>query len=113
GSEVHMLLCELSSMADVARIASEISTRTERISVLINNAGGPCKERIITPEGTEATFAGNYLGHFLLTKLLLPSLHRNAEAQPAGCTRILNVSSVAHEYSEGLDWDDLQSIHHF
>jgi NAD(P)-dependent dehydrogenase (short-subunit alcohol dehydrogenase family) len=92
-------------LAEAKRAAGEIAALTDRIDALVNNAGGTAKERVLTAEGNEATFAGNHLGHFVLTNRLLPLLRRG--------TRIINVSSSAHEYTPGLAWDDLQMIENF
>jgi NAD(P)-dependent dehydrogenase (short-subunit alcohol dehydrogenase family) len=67
----------------------------------------------VTAEGNEATFASNHLGHFLLTNKLLPLLRATAATLPRGAVRIINVSSSAHEYSSGLDWNDLQLLDSF
>lgn len=108
-----MLRLDLAIIAEVREAAAAIAKLTDRVDVLINNAGGTSRERRVTSEGNEATFSGNYLGHFVLTNELLPLLRHAAKFADKGQTRILNVSSVAHEYTPGLDWDDLQSIAHF
>lgn len=113
GGEVDMLRADLARMADTLRLAKEIGARTDRIDVLLNNAGGTPKERVVTPEGNEATFAGNHLGHFLLTDRLMPLLRAAAAGQPRGAVRIINTASSAHEYSSGLDWNDLQLLNSF
>jgi len=113
GVQVEMLRADLSLVADAVRLADDIAVRTERIDVLLNNAGGAPNGQVITAEGNEATFTGNHLGHFVLTSRLLPLL-RNAAAQSApGATRIVNVSSSAHEHTPGLDWNDLQMFENF
>lgn len=104
-AQFEMLRVDLSSMADTARMAGEIFARTARIDALLNNAGGMAKELVITPEGNEALFAGNHLGHFLLTDCLLPLLKMTAKNAAPGSVRIINVSSDAHTYTKGLDGD--------
>jgi len=111
--QVTMICADLSLMSDTERACGEILALTERVDVLLNNAGGVARERRITPEGNEGTFAGNHLGHFLLTRRLLPLLRAAAATAPPGATRIVNVSSAAHLICEGLDWDDLQMIDNF
>ena len=113
GAEVEMILADLSLMADAARAAKGVAARTDRVDVLLNNAGGVGKERVVTAEGNEATFAGNHLGPFLLTQRLLPLLQAAAADQPAGAVRVLNVSSSGHLGSPGLDWENLQSLENF
>jgi NAD(P)-dependent dehydrogenase (short-subunit alcohol dehydrogenase family) len=113
GAEVEMLRADLSLVSEAARLARDIAARTDRIDVLLNNAGGVAKEQVVTAEGNEATFTGNHLGHFLLTTRLLPQLRAAAADQPKGAVRIVNVSSRAHEVTKGFDWDDLQSLKSF
>lgn len=113
GVEVEMIRADLSLVAEAARISSEIAARTDRIDVLLNNAGGAAKAQAITAEGNEDTFASNHLGHFVLTQRLLPLLRAAAADSPPGATRIVNVSSSAHESSKGLNWDDLQMFENF
>ena len=112
-AQFELIRADLSLMADTARAAKEIVSRTNRIDVLLNNAGGMAKEKVMTSEGNEATFAGNHLGHFLLTTHLLPLLQKTATTSPRGSVRIVNVSSLANESCKGLDWDDLQMINNF
>ena len=95
-----MLRADLSSLADVARLAEDILALAPRIDALCNNAGGVQNERRDTPEGLEVTFAANHLAPFLLTKKLIPAL------VPGG--RVIAVSSTGHEHCAGMNWDDLQ-----
>ena len=44
----------------------------------INNAGIGIVDRSVTEDGYESIFQTNYLGHFLLTMLLLPLLKKSA-----------------------------------
>jgi NAD(P)-dependent dehydrogenase (short-subunit alcohol dehydrogenase family) len=97
-------------MAEVARAADQIAAITDRIDLLANNAGGMASSKVVTPEGLEANFAGNHLGPFLLTELLMPLLKRTAAKLPAGSVRIVNTSSDGSEMIAGLDWDDLQQL---
>jgi NAD(P)-dependent dehydrogenase (short-subunit alcohol dehydrogenase family) len=109
----RMLRVDLSLVAEAARAADQIGALTDRIDVLINNAGGTARERVLTPEGNEATFAGNHLGHFVLTAKLLPIVRATAAKSQPGATRIIAMSSKAHEFAPGLDWNDLQMIEGF
>jgi NAD(P)-dependent dehydrogenase (short-subunit alcohol dehydrogenase family) len=108
--EADMLRADLSLMADAARLADEVAGRTDRLDLLVNNAGGMCSEKVITAEGLEANFAANHLGAFLLTRRLLPLLRRTAQGRAPGGVRILNTSSDASEMIPGIDLDDLQSL---
>jgi len=110
GARVDMLRCDLSLLADTARLAKEIAGLTPRVDALVNNAGGVRSSMIITQEGNEVTFASNHLGHFLLTRELLPLLRATAAAYGAGAARVVSVSSFGHAHAPAIDWDDLQGI---
>jgi NAD(P)-dependent dehydrogenase (short-subunit alcohol dehydrogenase family) len=111
--KVDMLRANLSLMADAARVADEIAGLTDRVHLLVNNAGGMAKEKIITAEGYEENFAGNHLGPFLLTQKLLPLLKRAAQDAPKGRVRIVNTSSDASEMIPRLNFDDLQNLQNY
>ena len=89
GGVMHGHVADLSSLAEVRRLADELLERYERIDVLANNAGAMFTSRRETPDGYEQTFALNHLAPFLLTSLLLDQLTASAPA------RIVTVSSVA------------------
>jgi NAD(P)-dependent dehydrogenase (short-subunit alcohol dehydrogenase family) len=108
-----MARADFTLMSEVKRVADEVGSRTGRLDVLINNAGGVRDRQVITAEGTEATFAANHLAPFLLTRELMPLLKASAASQPPGTTRVIAVSSSAHRVIQGLDWDDLQSLGDF
>jgi NAD(P)-dependent dehydrogenase (short-subunit alcohol dehydrogenase family) len=97
-------------MTEVKRVAGEVAGRTGRLDVLINNAGGVRDRQYITAEGTEATFAANYLAPFLLTRELMPLLRASAGSRPPGTTRVIAVSSTAHRMIDALDFNDLQTL---
>src|SRR5579871_1675446 len=99
--KVDMIRADLALMADAARAAREVAALTDRVDVLVNNAGGMAKCRVITPEGYEANFASNHLGPFLLTARLTPLLRRAAADAPRGSVRVINSSSDASEMIPG------------
>ena len=103
---VQLFVADLSSQADIRRLAAEIQTRTPRIDVLVNNAGGINPTRTLTKDGFETTLAVNHLSHFLLTNLLLESL--KASSAP----RVVNVSSQAHQIGT-INFDDLGLQKHY
>jgi NAD(P)-dependent dehydrogenase (short-subunit alcohol dehydrogenase family) len=113
GVQLDMIRANLALMTEAVRASNEIAAKTDRIDVLLNNAGGTAKEKVVTSEGNEVTFAANHLGHFVLTNRLLPLLRTASTDARPGATRIINVSSSAHEHSPGLNWDDLQMLENF
>ena len=100
--KVDSLLADLSSMAEVRRVAAEFMVKFPRLDVLLNNAGALFPERTTTVDGFERTMATNHLAYFLLAQELLPVLEKSAPA------RIVNVSSGAH-MGRPLDFDDLMA----
>lgn len=97
---------DLSSMAEVRRLAKDVEMQTDRLDVLVNNAGVFLHERKLTVDGFETTFAVNHLAPFLLTHLLLPKLQESTQG------RIVTVSSIAHSRGR-IDFDDLTSERYF
>ena len=96
-----LVVGDLASLAGVAALARSVRSQAERLDILINNAGVFRRERTLTEDGFETTFAVNHLAPFLLTGLLLDLL----EPSPAG--RIIHVASMAH-LGARLDFDNLQ-----
>jgi NAD(P)-dependent dehydrogenase (short-subunit alcohol dehydrogenase family) len=102
GGSAEARVADLSSQAEVRRLAEEVGADHERLDVLLNNAGAIFRERDVTVDGIERTFALNHLAYFLLTNLLLDRLSASAPA------RVVNVASRAQERGR-LDFDDLQN----
>jgi len=92
---------DLSRLADMKRVAAEISGAEPRIDVLINNAGALFSSRRMTVDGFECTFALNHLSYFVLTHGLRERL------QAAAPARVVNTASATHKRSH-LNFDDLQ-----
>jgi NAD(P)-dependent dehydrogenase (short-subunit alcohol dehydrogenase family) len=79
--EVRFLACDLSLQREVRRLAREVSERWRVLHVLANCAGALSLRRELTKEGIERTLAVDYLGHFLLTNLLLDRLRDGAPSR--------------------------------
>jgi NAD(P)-dependent dehydrogenase (short-subunit alcohol dehydrogenase family) len=101
GGQVDVFIADLSSQAEVRRLADQVLHTLTRIDVLVNNVGGYWNTRRVTADGLEHTFALNHLAPFLLTTLLLDRLTESAPA------RVVTVSSNAHAMGR-IDFDDLQ-----
>lgn len=99
--QIDFLVADLSSLAEVRRLATEFAARHPQLHILVNNAGAFFMRRHETVDGLEMTFALNHLSAFLLTHLLLDRL------QAAAPSRIVNVTS-AMERNARPDWNDLQ-----
>jgi NAD(P)-dependent dehydrogenase (short-subunit alcohol dehydrogenase family) len=99
GSLPDLVIADYAQQDQVRSMAADLTGRYSRLDVLVNDAGTYQKTRHVTPEGTELTFAVNYLGPFLLTHLLLPLFRKKS--------RIVTVASSAHEDVDRIDWDNL------
>ena len=98
---IETFQADFSSLPEVRRLAAEIKTRFASLDVLVNNAGVWHRERTVSKDGYEETFAVNHLAHFLLTNELKDTLVAGARA------RVVNVSSSMHVRPKSLNWDDL------
>ena len=102
GGAAEFLAADLASLADVRRLAEAVHKTTERLELLINNAGvgsgGQQGVRQTSANGYELRFAVNYLAGFMLAQLLLPLIEKSAPA------RIVNVSSLGQQ---AIDFDDV------
>lgn len=106
--QVSAVTADLYSLADVRRMCADIHERFPKIDTLINNAGGLMgKEREITMDGFEKTFAVNVLAPFLITQLLMDLLLKSDDA------RIINVASNSHQLNAKPDFDDIESAHQY
>ncbi len=101
GAQLDLLIADMSSLASVRSLAAQILEKHPRVDVLINNAGTAIVKRTLSVDGIEMTIAGNHLGAFILTLLLLDRLKASAPS------RIINVSSEAQRRAV-LDMNDIQ-----
>lgn len=81
---------DLSSLESVRDFANGLIEHKYHLHMLVNVAGEMMCPYTETVDGLEQQMTVNYLGHFLLTNMLLPWL---THTRPA---RIINVSSTAH-----------------
>jgi len=97
---VDHYLCDLSSLADVRKLAGDFLSDHSRLDVLFNNAGAINSMRLLSQDGYELTFAVNHLAHFLLTDLLLSTLKKSSPS------RVITTSSAAANMGH-MHFDDL------
>nr|XP_054107383.1 dehydrogenase/reductase SDR family member on chromosome X isoform X2 [Callithrix jacchus] len=103
---VEFLYCDLTSMASIWQFVQKFKMKKIPLHVLVNNAGVMMVPQRKTRDGFEEHFGLNYLGHFLLTNLLLDTLRESGS--PGHSARVVTVSSATHYVAE-LNMDDLQS----
>ncbi|RFU33972.1 hypothetical protein B7463_g2345, partial [Scytalidium lignicola] len=94
GAVVYLPL-NLSDLDDVVKAVEVFLQQEKRLDILVNNAGMITNKSERTPQGYEATIGVNYMAHFLLTKLLLPTLKATATKEGSN-VRIINTSSSGH-----------------
>ncbi|XP_055531684.1 retinol dehydrogenase 12-like [Wyeomyia smithii] len=101
-SNVHVRELDLSSLESVRKFAAGFLAEETRLDILINNAGVMACPKGLTKDGFEQQLGVNHLGHFLLTNLLLDRLKASSPS------RIVNLSSLAHQYGS-INKRDLNS----
>jgi len=108
GDSATFIAADLASLAEVRRLADEVLKSTDRLHLLINNAGigtaGNAPGRQTSADGHELRFAVNYLAGFLLARLLLPLLKASAPS------RIVNVASAGQQ---AIDFSDVMLTRHY
>jgi len=90
---------DLASFASIRRFAERL--QADRIDALVCNAGLATLEYAETEEHFERTVGVCHIGHFLLTRLLMPRL------LAAGTPRVVMVSSTSHRMPPKLDFKQL------
>ena len=89
---------DLADLDSVSAACSEIAAKEGRISLLLNNAGVMATPQEKTKQGFELQIGTNHLGHFALTRLLLPLIEDDG--------RVVTVASTAHTMGS-VDTSDL------
>ena len=89
-AQLETLACDLASLESIKVAGAEANERFLKIDILINNAGVMACPETQTADGFEMQFGTNHLGHFALTKHLMPLVEKGADK------RIVNLSSRGH-----------------
>ncbi|KAF8988889.1 NAD(P)-binding protein [Cyathus striatus] len=108
GSRPLFLKLDLADLISVKEAAQEFLRLENRLDVLYNSGGvmiPPLTD--LTKQGYDLQFGTNVLGHFYLTKLLLPTLVSTAKSSPDGHSRVITISSGAH-HLHGIDYKTLK-----
>lgn len=85
---IEIIGIDLANLSTVKRFADEVKSRFSRLDLLMNNAGTMETGRHITVDGLERTVSVNYVGPYLLTRLLLPIMGQGS--------RIVNMASCVY-----------------
>ncbi|KAI9449111.1 NAD-P-binding protein [Lactarius psammicola] len=103
---IFFLKLDLSDLVSVKAAAQEYIGKESELHTLYNSGGVYAVIDKTTAQGFDMQFGTNVLGHFYLTKSLLPVLTATAKKTPAGTVRVVNLSSITHHYGvpEGIRW---------
>ncbi|KAI5892224.1 NAD(P)-binding protein [Schizophyllum commune H4-8] len=104
GREARFVECDLGDLRSVKRATEDFLSKESQLHVLFNNGGvmlTPVEK--LTAQGYDMQFGTNVLGHFYLTKLLLPIMQSTAAAIgiPA---RVIVTSSLMHWFADKIDY---------
>ena len=99
---IEIGIIDTSSLTSVRKFAKEYIEKFGTVDVMINNIGISPMHSGMTEDGFELVFETNYLGHFLLTHLLME--HFNPKA------RVLSVTSDMHNPPGGVEWKGVDYI---
>jgi NAD(P)-dependent dehydrogenase (short-subunit alcohol dehydrogenase family) len=107
-AKVSCMQLDLASLLSIQKFAEEVNALNKPVHILINNAGIMGCPYATTEDGFESQIGTNHLGHFQLTKLLLPLLSKSGSTEvPA---RVVNLSSLANYVfppAQGIDFDNI------
>ncbi|KAJ6598506.1 oxidoreductase [Mycena sp. CBHHK59/15] len=89
---VIFLQCDMTSLKAVEAAAKQVISESDRLDILMCNAGIMAVPPALTKDGYEIQFGTNHIAHALLIKLLLPTLLRTADT-PNSDVRIVSLTS--------------------
>lgn len=103
--DIQCLEVDTSSLAKVRAFVDAFKALNVPLYGLVCNAGIAGRTVFDTADGFNNIFETNYLGHFLLTQLLLPLMVDNG--------RIVTVSSERHDTPlKGMQWPGAEALAH-
>ena len=112
-TDLQYVQLDLASFSSIRSAAARVQSSTDRLDILICNAGVMALPPGKTEQGHEIQFGTNHIGHHLLTKLLLPTLLKTAQL-PGADVRVISLSSMANDRAPPietmLDTDKLSAM---
>lgn len=106
---ITWMQCDLSNWTRVQEVANQIKSSTNRLDILINNAGRGIMTYQLTEYGVDRHMALNHIGHTVLTSQLLPLLKETAKQ--GSIVRVVNMSSNLHTaVPNDLKFDSLEDL---
>ncbi|KAJ7031133.1 NAD-P-binding protein [Mycena alexandri] len=108
-TDVHFLELDLADLQSVKKAAETYLSLETELHVLFNNGGvmQPPLDQF-TAQDYDLQFGTNVLGHFYLTKLLLPVLLATAKTSPDGKARVVNTASLGSTFAPGIDYETMR-----
>ena len=95
---------DLTDLDSVKAFSKQYIESGKPLNILINNAGVMACDKTKTKNGFEMQLGVNHIGHFVLTKLLLPLLSSSGTTDSK--SRVINISSVGNWLYGEILWDD-------
>ncbi|KAI9841658.1 MAG: hypothetical protein M1838_003462 [Thelocarpon superellum] len=110
GAKVSFIRADLADLESVQEAAKQFVGQSQRLDVLMCNAGIMAHPPGLTKNGYESQFGTNHVGHALLIKLLLPTLERTAQDAHSD-VKIILLSSTGFRMHPpaGIIFKDLQT----
>ncbi len=87
-ANIEIIGIDLANLQTVRNFAEQVKSRFDHLDLLMNNAGTMETGRHYTVDGLERTVSVNYVGPYLLTRLLLPLMGKGS--------RIVNMASCVY-----------------
>ncbi|MEN6342732.1 MAG: SDR family NAD(P)-dependent oxidoreductase [Methanospirillum sp.] len=104
-AEVDLIIADLRDPRAIAGIPDRVRDGPGELDALVNNAGVFMRQRVLTAEGLETTFAVNALAPYRVTRALAPLLRPPR--------RVVFTASIAHFSTETVPWENLQGERHY
>ncbi|KAF2208720.1 hypothetical protein CERZMDRAFT_101163 [Cercospora zeae-maydis SCOH1-5] len=98
GGKITLVKMSLDDLSSVKQGAQDILSQTDRINIVINNAGVMATPEGKTKDGFETQFGTNHVGHFYLFQLLKDALLNSATSEFP--SRVVSLSSIGHRSGE-------------
>ncbi|KAF5505414.1 Retinol dehydrogenase 12 [Colletotrichum siamense] len=102
--KVAFLQMSLDSVKDVSAAAEQFLSMSEKLNILICNAGIVLHPKGLTKDGFEKHFGVNYVAHFALFQALRETLIKSAS--PTMSSRVVMLASLSHQASS-VNFEDI------
>lgn len=101
--DIEVVQIDLSSMESITKVAEKLTTKLTSLDLLMNNAGTMATHYTTTEDGIERTVAVNYVAPYLLTRKLLPLMHKGSRiVNMVSCTYAIGKIGV-HFFTKGTE----------